>query len=150
VAAAIRAARPAGSVAIVGQDVVRRQILGSGDDLSGHPIGLIDMTARYLLGRDLDVIIEGILNATWYAETLSQLVADHRGVTRSYLYDLPFEETARRHATRPVVNAFGVDEMRKWWRGCQPVDGLNEAVLTPADELDATVARILTDCWGVT
>jgi predicted kinase len=147
VAAAIRAARPAGSVAIIGQDVIRRQILGAGEDRGGHPIALIEMIARQLLDRGLDVIIEGILNAAWYTETLAQLVADHRGVSRCYIWDLPFEETVRRHATKPVANEFGAAEMRTWWRGLQPIPALNETIIGPAESFNASVARVVSDCW---
>lgn len=147
VAAAIRASRPAGSVAIIGQDVVRREILGVGEDQGGHPISLTDLMARHLLDRGVNVVIEGILNAAWYTELLLQLVSDHRGVSRSYVWDLTFEETVRRHATKPVATQFGEAEMRAWWRGFQPVIGLDEVVIGSADSFDVTVARILNDCW---
>jgi hypothetical protein len=147
VAAAVRAARPINTVAILGQDLIRREILDTGNDAGGHPVGLIDLAARYLLGRGLDVIIEGILNADWYSETLLRLVADHRGVSRSYVYDLPFEETLRRHATKPVATVFGEEELRTRWRGFQPVTGLDELVITADDSLDATVARVLEEAW---
>lgn len=147
VAAAVRAARPVGTVAIIGQDVIRRQILGSGEDVRGHPITVIDLLARHLLDRGMDVIIEGILNAAWYTDTLLGLAHDHRGLTRSYIWDLPFEETVRRHATKPVAGEFGPADMRQWWRGFQPVDGLGESVIGPDSDFDATVARISADCW---
>lgn len=147
VAAAVRTARPTGTVAVLGQDVIRREIIGTGGDAGGHPVGLIDLSARYLLGRGFDVVVEGILDAGWYSEMLSCLIADHRGVSRSYVYDLPFEETLRRHATKPVATVFGADEMRQWWRGFQPAAGLDELVITADDSLDATVVRVLEDCW---
>lgn len=128
--------------------MIRREIIGTGTDEGGHAVGLIDGTARYLLGRGFDVILEGILNADWYTESLLQLTDDHVGISRSYLYDLSLEETVRRHASKPVAAAFGPDELRKWWRGLQPIVGLDETVLTAADSLDATVARILDECWG--
>ncbi len=149
VAAAIRASRPAGSVAIIGQDVIRREILSSGQDAGGHPIGLIEVMSRFLLDQGFDVIIEGILNADWYAEMLSRLNADHQGVGRSYLWDLSFEETLRRHATKPVATAFGETELRAWWRGCQPIAELDEAVITADESLEAAATRIVRDCWPV-
>ena len=118
------------TVAVVGQDVLRRDVLGTGDDVDGHATGLIDLTSRYALNRGFDVIVEGILNAEWYSETLLRLVDDHRGTSRCYLYDLPFDETVRRHTGKPVADAFGEAEMRAWWRGCQPVEGLHEAIVT--------------------
>lgn len=134
---------------MVGQDVIRRDVLGTGDDVGGHATALIDLTTRFALNRGFDVVVEGILNADWYTETLLRLVDEHRGVSRCYLYDLSFEETVRRHATKPVANAFGVEELRKWWRGCQPVEGLDEATVTDTDSLDSTLARIMNDCWPV-
>jgi predicted kinase len=147
VAAAIRASRPDRTVAVVGQDVMRREVLGTGDDVDGHATALIDLTTRFALARGFDVVLEGILNADWYRETLLRLMDDHRGASRCYLYDLSFEETVRRHATKPVSDSFGVAELRKWWRGCQRVEGLDEAIVTDTETLDSTVARVISDCW---
>ncbi|QDP95311.1 hypothetical protein FOE78_04750 [Microlunatus elymi] len=119
-----------------------------GDDRDGHAIALIDAMARLLLDRGFDVIIEGILNAALYTESLVRLVGDHGGVSRSYIWDLPFEETVRRHATKPVPTEFGEAELRQWWRGFQPVEGLGESVLGPTDDLGSSIARIAVDCWG--
>src|SRR3954470_18865715 len=63
VAAGVRAGRPHGTLAVVGQDVVRRTILGTHDDKRLTAVGLIDLTARYALNQGFDVIVEGILNA---------------------------------------------------------------------------------------
>lgn len=149
VAAAVRASRPDRTVAVVGQDVMRREVLGTDDDVAGHAAGLIDLTTRYALSRGFDVIVEGVLNADWYGATLIRLVDDHRGTSRCYVYDLPFGETVRRHAGRPVADFFGEADLRKWWRGCQRVDGLDEAVVTKTETLDSTVTRVLRDCWTV-
>jgi hypothetical protein len=129
--------------------VIRRQILGTGDDRGAYPITLIDLMVRHLLDRGLDVIIEGILNADWYSQMLIQLANDHRGVSCSYIWDLPFEENVRRHATKPVAAAFGEGELRAWWRGYQPIRGLDERVIGPDESIDSTVARVLSDCWGL-
>jgi len=147
VAAAVRAARPVGSVAIIGQDVIRRSILGTGEDQGGHPIRLTDLIARDLLDHGVDVVIEGILNAAWYTDMLLELVADHRGVSRSYIWDLSFDETVRRHETKPIATEFGEAELRAWWRGLQPVPGLAEVVITSPESVDAVRGRILGDCW---
>jgi hypothetical protein len=147
VAAAISAARPDRTVAIVGQDLLRRDVLGTGDDTDGHATGLVELTTRYLLDRGFDVVLEGILNAHWYSDVLRRLVDDHRGTTRCYLYDLSFDETVRRHATKPVADVFGERELRTWWRGCQPVVGLPESRVTDGNSLDETVSRVIADCW---
>lgn len=53
VAAAVREARPERSGAVIGQDVMRRQVLGTGDDFGGHATALIDLTTRFALDRAL-------------------------------------------------------------------------------------------------
>lgn len=146
-AAEVRAARPVGSVAVIGQDVIRRSILGTGEDPAGHPVRLTDLIARDLLDHGFDVVIEGILNAAWYTNMLLRLVADHRGVSKSYIWDLPFDETVRRHQTKPIATEFGEAEMRAWWRGLQPAPGLAEAVITSWESIEEVRGRILGDCW---
>lgn len=129
--------------------MIRREILGTGDDAGAHAIGLVDLTARYALSRGFDVIVEGLLSAPKYQETLLRLAVEHQGVTRCYIYDVSFEETVRRHLTKPVADAFDEVEMRQWWRGFQPVDGLDEAVIDQHESLESTMARVLSDCWPV-
>jgi hypothetical protein len=96
---------------------MQRQILGAGDEVGGHATALIDLTARFALDRGFNVVLEGILNADWYTEVLLRLIENHRGISRCYLYDLSFDETVRRHGTKPVASAFGVSALKKWWRG---------------------------------
>ncbi len=94
------------------QDVVRREILGTRDVADNLSIGLIDLVARYVLDRGRHVVVEGILNIPRYGPMLRSLVADHGGVSRAYVMDVPFEETLRRHATKAKADEFGEAEMR--------------------------------------
>ena len=91
---------------IVSQDVVRHEILGTRDVADNPSIGLIDLVARYALGRGRHVIVEGALHAPRYGAMLRSLVADHQGVSRAYVMDVPFEETLRRHATKAEADEF--------------------------------------------
>ena len=100
IAAEIRARHGRG-IALVSQDNLRRVVLRERDTADGANIGLIDMVARYALDRGLHVIIDGILYEAHYGAMLRALRADHRGLSRFYYLDVPFEETMRRHATRP-------------------------------------------------
>ena len=38
------------------------------------------------------------------------------GSMYAYYFDLPFEETVRRHGTKPNCGDFGPEDMRAWWR----------------------------------
>ena len=47
---------------------------------------------------------------------LRRLLDDFQGEKLIYYFDVSFEETVRRHATKPSVHEFGESEMRQWWK----------------------------------
>jgi predicted kinase len=147
VAAGLRAVRPAGTLALVAQDVLRREILGGGKESHDPAVGLVDLTVRHALDHGFDVVLEGILGASRHSDMLRRLREDHQGLTRCYLYDLSFEETLRRHRDRPQADDFGEVQMRAWWSGVQPIPGLDETLIEAGLSLDATVLRIQHECW---
>jgi hypothetical protein len=130
-------------LAVVGQDNLRRIVLREHDVPGGANIGLIDLTARYALGHGFHVVVEGILGTHHYGEMLTSLISDHRGV--AYFLDVPFEETLRRHATKPEAAKYGEAEMRQWWRGLDLLPGGVEQVIAAGSSLDSTVSRIMAD-----
>jgi len=130
----------------VSHDILRREVLHS-PDVDGTPaVDLIEMTARFALDRGLHVVVEGILYAARYGAMLRRLTAEHRGITRCYLLDVPFEETLRRHRTKEVAGEFGEEQMRSWWQDEPRVDGLDEQTIRAASTREETLAHILTDC----
>ncbi len=62
-----------------------------------------------------DVIIEGILSKHRHADPRQKLIEEFDGNAFIYYFDISFEETLRRHSTKPNKNEFGEAEMRKWW-----------------------------------
>lgn len=144
VAARLRAAYGRG-VAVVGQDVLRRVVLRERDVAGGANIGLISLVARHALDSGFHVVLEGILTAERYGAMLADLVADHRGRSHLYYLDVAFEETVRRHATRPQAAEFSPEEMADWYQESGLLPGGVEHVVPQASTLDATVARILAD-----
>ncbi|WP_329003218.1 kinase [Kribbella sp. NBC_00709] len=129
----------------VEQDHLRRILLREHDLPGGANIGLIDLNVRYALDHGYDVVLEGIMNAGRYGDMLRRLTDDHRGLTLHYYFDIPFEETAVRHATRELADEFSVEAMREWYRERDLLDGLDQVVIGPASTLDKTVGQILTD-----
>jgi predicted kinase len=142
VAAEIRS-RYGRGIAIVGQDNLRRTVLRERDIPGGANIGLIDTVARYALDRGYHTIVEGILSAARYADMLSALCQDHRGISRLYYLDVPFEETMRRHATKPQAAEYGRAEMSGWYLEHDLIPGGIEHVVPASSSLDDTVERIL-------
>lgn len=62
------------SLAIVGQDNLRRTVLRERDRPGAANIGIIDLTARYALDNGFHVVVEGILYADRYGTMLQNLV----------------------------------------------------------------------------
>jgi len=62
------------------------------------------------------VILEGILSSKKYGAMLHRLLNDFQGEKLIYYFDISFEETVRRHATKPNAHEFGEAEMRQWWK----------------------------------
>ncbi|MEV8321032.1 AAA family ATPase [Streptomyces sp. NPDC059900] len=134
------------NLAIVGQDNLRRVVLRERDRPGGANIGLIDLTARYALDNGFHVVLEGILYADRYGPMLRDLVSAHRGVSRCYYLDVPYEETVRRHAAKADAEYHRhvtPDHLSDWYREKDLLaDGL-ETVIDALSTLDDTVSQIM-------
>lgn len=114
--------------------------------LGGANIGLISLTARYALDHGYHVIIEGILHAARYADMLTQLATDHRGTTAFYL-DVSWDETLRRHATRPQAAEFGLEHMRSWYQHHDLLGVPDERLIPETSTLEHTTNQILDETF---
>ncbi|MFD6097145.1 AAA family ATPase [Nocardiopsis flavescens] len=146
VAATVRAAYGRRGMAVVGQDVVRRDILRERDRPGAVNIGLIDLMVRHILGRGAHVVLEGIFYADHYGPMLTALIDDHPGRAHAYYFDLPFEVTLARHATKPLARELGEAELRRWWRPRDLLPGAAERTIDRHASAADTAARILRDC----
>lgn len=138
-----RTLRDRREVAVVSQDVLRREVLGVGDGRGNPAVGLIDLVARFALDRGIDVVLEGILRSDIYGPMLQSLAADHRGTTGFFRFDLPFEETVRRHNGKDCVD-FGEPELRQWWRDHDVLPGCEERAIGADQDPNAIVDLITT------
>jgi hypothetical protein len=120
-------------------------VLREHDGPGAANVGLIDLTTRYALDHGFHVIVEGILYASHYGDMLSALVADHRGTSRLYYMHVPFEETLRRHATKPQAAEYGEAEMSAWYRELDLLPGVTEKIITHHASLDDTIQAIMSD-----
>ncbi len=136
-------------MAIVSQDVLRRDILRVKDEPGNPAIGLIDLTARYALDQGYHVIVEGIMGSQSYGEMLAALVRDHAGRSACFYYDVPFDETLRRHSAKPQAAEYGAELMRDWYRERDLVPALNETILGPDVSVDAA-ASLMMEAVGLT
>jgi hypothetical protein len=142
VAAGIRT-RFGHGLAIVGQDNLRRVVLREKDVPGGANIGLIDLTTRHALDHGFHVIVEGILYSGHYGDMLAALRSDHLGTTGLYYMHVPFEETLRRHATKPQAAEYGEAEMSAWYRELDLLPGGIEQVITADASLNDAIELIM-------
>ncbi|MFJ4679264.1 kinase [Kitasatospora sp. NPDC088783] len=143
-AARIRCAYGRG-LAVVGQDLLRREVLRERDVPGGANIPLIGLVARHALDAGFHTVVEGILDAGRYGAMLTGLAAAHRGRTFLYYLDVGFDETVRRHATRPLSAEVSAEQMAGWYRPLDLLRGGLEHVIGEDSTLDDTVTRILAD-----
>ena len=93
-------------------------------------------------------ILEGILPAEDYAPLFRRaLELFGRENVFAYYYDLPFEETLRRHGTKSGVS-FGEEDMRRWWLEGDYLPVLEETRLTPELSLEEAVELIYRQAGG--
>lgn len=60
----------------------------------------------------------------------------------AYYFDIPFEETVRRHNTRDKKQEFGEEDMRRWWREKDFSSVFNEKIITSDIDADSIVEMI--------
>jgi predicted kinase len=130
-------------LAWVSQDLIRRIILKERDAPGGVNIGLIDQVARYCLDHGQQVVLDGILYADRYEQTLAGLNRDHLGSSHFYYLDVSLDETLRRHASRPQATEFGPEEMRGWYCQRDLLSSIRERVMPETSTLEQTVKLIL-------
>ncbi|MFG3293457.1 M15 family metallopeptidase [Streptomyces sp. NPDC048179] len=133
-------------VAIVGQDVIRRNVLREHDTTGGANIALLGKIARAALNAGFHVVLEGILYADRYSHMITSLVRDHRGVSACYYLDVPLEATLARHASKADAAYLAQvtdSHLSSWYRELDLLPGGLETVIPAASTLQDTVARIV-------
>ena len=132
--------------AVLEQDHFRRVVYAEREGRT-HPTGmahaaLLEAAAAHCLAQGQHLVLEGIFHAQRYAGMLERVAALTDDV-RFLAFDLPFEETVRRHADRPKASAFDVEEMRGWYHGWDPLPFVEEQRIGADETVPAIVGRIL-------
>jgi D-alanyl-D-alanine dipeptidase/predicted kinase len=135
-------------IAVVGQDVIRRNVLREHDTTGGANIALLGRIARHALDAGFHVVLEGILYADRYSHMITSLVRDHRGVSRCYYLDVPLEATLARHTSKgdaAYLSHVTDAHLTSWYRELDLLPGGLETVIPPDSTLQDTVAKIVHD-----
>jgi predicted kinase len=126
---------------VIEQDHFRRIVLKEKENAGSDAVELIRRVAEFGLERGYIVIVEGILGSDKYGPMIAALMA-RAETARAFYFDVSFEETLRRHATKPSAT-FGEAEMRAWWRDRDLLGVPNETVVDERSTLAETVGLML-------
>ncbi|KZK05960.1 hypothetical protein [Lactococcus cremoris] len=97
---------------LISQDEIRLKILNVKDRVDNPTADLIKTIALFGKSRFKIIIIEGILSTHKYKNMLSDLVSSFKYNSYLYYFDIPFEETVRRHNTRYKSSLWGEETMK--------------------------------------
>lgn len=90
-------------------------------------------------------VMEGVLPSDAYRPLFETALEEFGDRIFAYYYDIPFEETLRRHQTKPNRGDFGEKEMRRWWREKDLLGTLPETVFTEELSIESAMETILRD-----
>lgn len=130
---------------LISQDVIRRDMLWVKDGESTEAIQLMKELLAYGIKHSDIVILEEIMYADWYKPLFELAIRLYGTEVYAYYFDLPFEETLKRHQTKPNCNEFGEEAMRRWWREKDFSDVLRERIITSEKEIPDIVTEICRD-----
>jgi adenylate kinase family enzyme len=101
---------------LIPQDVVRRELLYVKDGADTKAVDLLIQLIMYGKENCTYVILEGILNSSWYQRLFETIKYEFNNEIYAYYFDIPFEETLLRHKAKSNSNEFGEVEMKRWWK----------------------------------
>ena len=130
---------------LIQQDTIRRDILRERDMLEKRStIELIELIVEYGRKQGRTVIIEGIFSTKKYGAMLYNIARTFDEVY-VYYFDLSFEETLARHATKSNAHEFGEKEMREWWNEKDYLGMTGEKILYKDMSISEIAHQIISD-----
>ena len=131
---------------VIPHDTVRREMLWAHDGIDTTAIPLLISLLEYGYEHNEVTIVEGILNSKWYKPLFEKAIQlFHKDNIYAYYYDLPFEETLKRHETKSNKFDFGKEDMLRWWNEKDYIDFIYEETLTQDLALKDTIYKIVSE-----
>jgi ABC-type dipeptide/oligopeptide/nickel transport system ATPase component len=127
---------------LISQDVIRRDMLHVKDGVDTKALPLMKELLLYGRNNCDYVILEGILNASWYQSLFKLATQEFKEELFAYYYDIPFEETVIRHQTKPNSGEFSENDMKRWWTEKDFINFISEKVITKDMELEDAIEHI--------
>lgn len=128
---------------LISHDMIRMQILHvwSAEGVR-KSLPLMIALLRYGRRNSEITILEGILPYEDYKPLFEAALEEYGENIFSYYYDISFEETLRRHQTKPNRDEFGEADMRRWWKEKDFLEIIPQTVLDEDVRLEEAVELI--------
>ncbi len=128
---------------LISHDMIRMQILHvwSAEGVR-KSLPLMITLLRYGRRNSEITILEGILPYEDYKPLFEAALEEYGENIFSYYYDISFEETLRRHQTKPNRDEFGEADMRRWWKEKDFLEIIPQTVLDEDVRLEEAVELI--------
>ncbi len=119
---------------LIQQDVVRREMLYVKDGIDTAAIQLLIELVSYGKRNSKIIILEGILKSSWYENLFVHIKELFKDEIYAYYFDVPFEETLKRHQLKPNAHEFGEEEMRRWWNQDDYIGNISEKIFNEEND----------------
>lgn len=131
----------------ISHDMVRMEILHVWSKVGlERSLPLMVELMRYGHKNSEITVMEGILPCPEYDPLFEAAVKEYGEENIfAYYYDISFEETLRRHQTKPNKNDFGEEDMRRWWKEKNFLSCISETIIGEEVSLEEAVEKIYQD-----
>ena len=133
---------------LISQDNVRRDMLWEKTGQHNQAISLLKNLVIYGFQNCEVSILEGILATGTYDDLFGLIEKTYNQQALAYYFDIPFEETLRRHSQKPYAHEVGETQLRKWWREKDLLKNIGEKRIGKEMNPDAIVELIYQDLVG--
>ena len=133
---------------LISQDYVRREMLRVKDRPNNQAIDLLKNLVMYGNQNCKVSILDGILYTDIYEDLFVQIEKIFNEKIFAYYFDIPFEETLKRHNQKPNSHEFGEVEMRTWWREKDFLKNISEKIIYKDMNINNIVDLIYQDIMG--
>ena len=114
---------------LISQDVIRRDMIYVRDRPDNKAIDLL-ITLIIFAKENSDVaILEGILYSEIYRRLFNSIAEIYANNIYAYYFDIPFEETLKRHSQKSNAHDFGETQMRGWWKEKDFLPNITEKII---------------------
>lgn len=128
---------------LIEQDYYKEVMIRPKDGSRALRQALLLQDTTLALEHDYDVILEGIMHREAYEPMFAQIFRSHPDHNYLFYFDVPFDETLRRHASRPAKrDLFGEAEMQEWFTVAGPLGHAAEIVIPAKSTLEQTLTTI--------